>query len=234
MSTPSVLRILYLGRKPKLAEDLRLLFNKHNQAFGEAPKLYPSTVHFQSVSNQKDALQAIRATPPAIVMVEIEKKPESRVRFCDMVRYRLPTAAIVAVVQGKPETSFDFNGAVKLPLVAGQVLSVLEQLPRNCTEYLLQRGALALNMAARTVKTPKGEYTMTPKQCALLQMLMLQHDTIVKRADIMQLIWDTSYLDDTRTLDVHIRWLRECIEPDPSNPIYLKTIRGIGYQLTVN
>jgi DNA-binding response OmpR family regulator len=40
-------------------------------------------------------------------------------------------------------------------------------------------------------------------------------------------------MEDTRTLDVHIRWLRERIEPNPSRPIYLKTARGVGYQLTI-
>ena len=49
----------------------------------------------------------------------------------------------------------------------------------------------------------------------------------------MQLIWETSYLEDTRTLDVHVRWLRERIEPDPSSPIYLQTVRGVGYRLSI-
>jgi DNA-binding response OmpR family regulator len=74
---------------------------------------------------------------------------------------------------------------------------------------------------------------MTPKQCALLQMLMAHQDRVVKRGDIMQAIWETSYLEDTRTLDVHVRWLRERIEPDPSRPTYLKTVRGVGYCLSV-
>jgi DNA-binding response OmpR family regulator len=64
-------------------------------------------------------------------------------------------------------------------------------------------------------------------------MLILHHNITVKRSDIMKLIWDTSYLEDTRTLDVHIRWLRERIEPDPSNPVYLQTVRGTGYRLNL-
>jgi DNA-binding response OmpR family regulator len=72
---------------------------------------------------------------------------------------------------------------------------------------------------------------MTPKQCALLELLMSHHNQILARSDIMAAIWNTSYLDDTRTLDVHIRWLRECIEPNPSKPIYLITERGVGYRL---
>jgi DNA-binding response OmpR family regulator len=74
---------------------------------------------------------------------------------------------------------------------------------------------------------------MTPKQCALLQMLMLHHGRVVHRAEIMESIWETSFLDDTRTLDVHVRWLRERIEPEPSTPVYLVTVRGVGYRLNL-
>jgi DNA-binding response OmpR family regulator len=49
----------------------------------------------------------------------------------------------------------------------------------------------------------------------------------------MERVWHTVYLGDTRTLDVHIRWLREKIEHDPTSPAILRTRRGIGYMLTV-
>ena len=65
-------------------------------------------------------------------------------------------------------------------------------------------------------------------------MLMLNHGSVVSRKAIMESIWETSYLEDTRTLDVHVRWLRERIEPDPSNPSYLKTVRGVGYRLWIS
>ncbi len=84
-------------------------------------------------------------------------------------------------------------------------------------------------MATRTLVTPRGSRHMTPKQCALLEMLMTHANQVVCRGDIMAAIWETSYLEDTRTLDVHMRWLRESIEPDPSSPLYLLTVRGQGY-----
>ena len=46
----------------------------------------------------------------------------------------------------------------------------------------------------------------------------------------MQHVWDTAYLGDTRTLDVHVRWLREAVEDDPAEPNYLQTVRGQGYR----
>jgi DNA-binding response OmpR family regulator len=49
----------------------------------------------------------------------------------------------------------------------------------------------------------------------------------------MKEVWDTDYLDDTRTLDVHVRWLRKKIEDNPSEPLYLRTVRGVGYRFQV-
>jgi DNA-binding response OmpR family regulator len=100
-------------------------------------------------------------------------------------------------------------------------------------DYVLQRGPIRLNVATRTVVSVNGQRHMTPKQCALLQYLMLRANEVVSRSDIMEAIWETNYLEDTRTLDVHIRWLRECIEPDPSLPVYLVTERGKGYSLKI-
>ena len=56
---------------------------------------------------------------------------------------------------------------------------------------------------------------------------------LVRREEIMKRVWRTDYVGDTRTLDVHISWIRKAIEPDPSNPTFLKTIRGMGFRLDV-
>ena len=60
---------------------------------------------------------------------------------------------------------------------------------------------------------------------------MNHHNQVLSRGELMQHVWDTNYLEDTRTLDVHIRWLRERIEDDPSEPRLLTTVRGRGYRL---
>jgi hypothetical protein len=232
MSTAQLLRILYLGRKPKLVGSLRALMDERNATTVRNGANRQTTFEFAVVANQRDALVQIRTQPPKVVMVELEKKSASRARFCEIVRYRLPTAAILSVAANELNHAFPFDGQIEVPLVEHQIFATLEQAQKRCTGHLLQFGSLSLNIATRTVTTPDGHYAMTPKQCALLQLLIMRHNTTVTRGEIMQTIWETSYLEDTRTLDVHIRWLRQRIEPDPSNPIYLKTIRGSGYQLT--
>ena len=52
----------------------------------------------------------------------------------------------------------------------------------------------------------------------------------VSRADLFDEVWGIEWLGDTRTLDVHVRWLREKLEADPSHPVYVQTVRGVGYR----
>jgi DNA-binding response OmpR family regulator len=186
---------------------------------------------FTAVSNQKVALALVRKTPPDIVLVETDARPNSRVRFCHKVRYRLPTVTILAVGEHSRSDAVACDGILPTPMTADDVLSTIVQIYRRSEGYQVRRGAIQLDIATRTVATPSGCYRITPKQCALLHLLMSHHGEVVERSHIMKSIWNTSYMDDTRTLDVHIRWLRERIEPDPSSPIYLTTVRGVGYRL---
>jgi DNA-binding response OmpR family regulator len=56
---------------------------------------------------------------------------------------------------------------------------------------------------------------------------------VIDRKQLFREVWNTNYTGDTRTLDVHISWLREAIEEDPRKPRFLKTIRGLGYRLDI-
>jgi DNA-binding response OmpR family regulator len=66
-----------------------------------------------------------------------------------------------------------------------------------------------------------------------MELVLRNPEKALERREIMQKVWETDYVDDTRTLDVHIRWLRKVIEPDPRQPHYLTTVRGMGYCLTL-
>ena len=70
------------------------------------------------------------------------------------------------------------------------------------------------------------------KEFELLSLLMANAGEVVTRAEIFDKVWGTDWLGDMRTLDVHIRWLREKIEADAGNPDYIQTVRGVGYRFT--
>jgi len=62
----------------------------------------------------------------------------------------------------------------------------------------------------------------------------MQHPgEVIERGQLFREVWNTEYTGDTRTLDVHISWLREALEENPRQPTFLKTIRGVGYRLDV-
>jgi DNA-binding response OmpR family regulator len=67
----------------------------------------------------------------------------------------------------------------------------------------------------------------------LLKTLIDHPGEVIERKTLFSHVWETDYTDDTRTLDVHISWLRRAIEEDPKKPVHLKTIRGVGYQLEI-
>jgi DNA-binding response OmpR family regulator len=79
-----------------------------------------------------------------------------------------------------------------------------------------------------------GECHLTPLECRLLQIFMLHPGQVISRSRIMKEVWETDYLEDTRTLDVHICWLRRKVEDDPSHPCRIITHRGLGYELRVS
>ena len=97
----------------------------------------------------------------------------------------------------------------------------------------LQEGPLRLDLERRRVHCLSKHSKLTPRLVALLQVLMKHHGEVVEREVLFKKVWDTDYTGDTRTLDVHISWLRRAIEIDPVKPKFLKTIRGVGYRLDV-
>lgn len=94
----------------------------------------------------------------------------------------------------------------------------------------LRAGDLTLDLDLRCVIKDGVDEHLTFKECALLKIFMNNGGQVITRKRLMKEIWDTDYLGDTRTLDVHIRWLREKIEDDPSKPVLLRTVRGVGYR----
>jgi DNA-binding response OmpR family regulator len=85
----------------------------------------------------------------------------------------------------------------------------------------------------RQVSTGNGAQKLTPQLCRLLEVFMLNPEKILSRKFLMKEVWETDYIGDTRTLEVHICWLRKKIEEDPRHPRYLRTVRGVGYHFSV-
>ena len=94
----------------------------------------------------------------------------------------------------------------------------------------LTSGDLVVELENRQVYKNGELLTLRYKEFELLTLLMNNAGQIVTRAQIFDDVWGTDWLGDTRTLDVHIRWLREKIEDDPGQPTRIQTVRGVGYR----
>lgn len=99
---------------------------------------------------------------------------------------------------------------------------------------LLGAGDVSLDVARHEVKVQKDgqavEIELSPKEFELLRVLLLNKGKAVPRESLLERVWGDDFFGDERTLDVHIRWLREKIESNPSQPQFLLTVRGIGYK----
>lgn len=94
----------------------------------------------------------------------------------------------------------------------------------------LERSGIIINFDTRQVSKAGRPLNLRYKEFELLALLMSKAGQVVSRAEIFDAVWGTEWLGDTRTLDVHIRWLREKIEENPSQPRLIQTVRGVGYR----
>lgn len=76
-----------------------------------------------------------------------------------------------------------------------------------------------------------AELSLSPKEFRILELFMSQPRRVWSRDQIIDQVWGHDFMGDNKTVDVHIRWIREKLEDDPSTPQYLKTVRGFGYRL---
>jgi len=97
-------------------------------------------------------------------------------------------------------------------------------------ERIIQAGPVVMDEERHQVKLNGAEVQLTGKEYELLHFLITNKGRVFSREKLLQQLWDYDYFGDTRTIDVHIRHLREKIETDPANPRYLKTVRGVGYK----
>lgn len=98
----------------------------------------------------------------------------------------------------------------------------------------LTAGPLRIELDTRRAFKNNQELTLRYKEFELLSLLLHHVGQVVTRAELFDEVWGTDWLGDTRTLDVHVRWLREKVEANPSDPQFIQTVRGIGYRLAAS
>jgi DNA-binding response OmpR family regulator len=106
-------------------------------------------------------------------------------------------------------------------------------MPGQKSSELVEVQGIILDTHNSILRKNGDEVHLTPKETKLMVLLMKNVGKVVSRSELMQEVWNTEYLGDTRTLDVHICWLRQKIEDNPRIPELILTRRGQGYELRV-
>ena len=104
---------------------------------------------------------------------------------------------------------------------------------RKFDKGLVKIDGMVLDVEKTSLFKNGKEVHLTPKETKLMAILMENVGQVVSRSELMQEVWNTEYLGDTRTLDVHICWLRQKIEDNPRIPELILTRRGQGYELRI-
>jgi DNA-binding response OmpR family regulator len=95
---------------------------------------------------------------------------------------------------------------------------------------VLEAGDLRVDSGSRRAWRDERELSLSQKEFDLLACLIRNRGIALSRDLLLERVWGYDFMGDSRTVDVHIRWLREKIEPDPAKPVYIQTVRGVGYR----
>jgi DNA-binding response OmpR family regulator len=176
-------------------------------------------------------LQLARELRPNVVIINPSNSHFSGERLSVALRHKAPQARRVALVDRGEGKQIECEERLVRPFTNKKLRETIGKALESLAPHVLKAGAIELDTVSRVVRSAQGSAHLTPKQCQLLAIFLQRPNQVISREDLMKEIWDTHYLGDTRTLDVHIRWLREKIEADPMKPALLVTVRKIGYKM---
>ena len=180
------------------------------------------------------ALSRLDKVSPQLVVVNAASLRSSGVRICQSIHNENGKLPIILILE--PEKTVAKESAdviLNLPFTVQKLANRIKPLLPGDGNNVLHAGPIHLDAERRRVRCLSKNSKLTPRLVMLLNILMEHHGEVVEREHLFKEVWETDYTGDTRTLDVHISWLRRAIELDPLKPKFLKTIRGVGYRLDV-
>jgi DNA-binding response OmpR family regulator len=197
------------------------------------PSLRKKEYRVEIVPTGSAAMARLVEVDPDLVVVNAASLRSSGKRICNEIREKSSELPIVLIVS--PEHAISglttANVILELPFTSRKLLNRIAPLLPGDGKSILHVGFIRLDLERKRVRCLGREARLTPRMTHLLQVLLLHAGEAVERQRLFSEVWDTKYTVDTRTLDVHISWLREALEENPRQPQFLKTIRGVGYRL---
>ena len=190
------------------------------------------------------ALEYARRDQPDLVLLDIMLPRLDGFSVCRILRKESDVPIIMLTarqdevdrIAGLELGADDYIGK---PFSLGELLARVRAILRRTDRKpigdreVLDAGAIKIDTGSRRVWRGSGELTLSQKEFDLLTCLVRNRGMALSRDVLLERVWGYDFLGDSRTVDVHIRWLREKVEPEPGRPIYIQTVRGVGYRFEV-
>jgi len=219
-------KILLVDDEPTLLETLAL-------------NLRTSGYEVVTASDGATALEMANSESPDLIVLDLMMPELDGLTVCRNLRQASDTPILVLTARtGELDKIIGLeSGAddyMTKPFSVGELQARLRALlrragPRRMTDEM-RSGDLVLNLVSRRAFLSDKELVLSPKEFSLLAELMRHQSAVLSRDLLLTRVWGYDFFGDSRTVDVHVRWLREKIEPNPSQPERITTVRGIGYR----
>jgi two-component system response regulator RegX3 len=222
-------RILIVEDEAALADTVR--YNLEREGYSVAV-----------ASDGRRALERFRADDPSLVILDLMLPEVSGLDVCRQIRQisNVPIIMVTAKDSEADKVSGLELGAddyVTKPFSVRELVSrVRAHLRRedmtggSATSATFTGGPVELDPIRHEVRVRGELIAVPPKEFALLEMLLRLRGRLLTRDHLISEVWGSDYFGDTKTLDVHVKRLRQKIEQDPHQPVHLVTVRGLGYR----
>lgn len=197
------------------------------------PQLRKKGFQVETASSGTHALNRLEDVDPDMVIVDAASLRTSGKRICQNLRDVLDGLPLILITDRRPDDPPPVDAVLVLPFTVQKLINRMRPLLPAEEDDLIHIGPIRLYQRQRRLRCLGKQAKLTPRLVVLLKVLLEHHGEVVERESLFRRVWDTEYAEDTRTLDVHISWLREALETDPRHPRFLKTVRGVGYRLDV-
>jgi DNA-binding response OmpR family regulator len=193
-----------------------------------------------------EALEAARAAPPDVVLLDV-MLPDGDGR--DVLRELRKTSDVPVIMLTARGTETDrvvgleigADDYVVKPFSGAEVIARIRAVLRRTRSAppaaepqapAVTVGPLTVEPAARRAHLDGEELQLSRKEFDLLADLIAHAGEVVKREDLMSRVWDENWFGSTKTLDVHVRWLRQKLGEESTDPRFIHTVRGVGFRFT--
>ncbi len=195
-----------------------------------------------TADNGRDGLALATGVGPALVILDIMLPEMDGLDVCRNIRGDSDVPILMLTAKGEEVDKvvgleLGADDYVVKPFSMRELLARVRALLRrprydadSPSAKVLISGNLELDPSSHTVKLDSIDLDLKPREFDLLALLMARKGKVYTRHEILDRLWGQDYIGDTRTVDVHVRWLREKVEPNPGNPERIVTIRGVGYR----